>query len=123
MASFIPYRDKSGNIISYQIQVYRGRDSEGKKLKPYTMSWSVPKKRKVSSIKRELERIASQCEADCKAGVVSTSKQSFKEYSGYIMQLKSRDCKHRTTYRYGQILERVNKEIGHMKLNAITAEL
>lgn len=42
MASKTPRKDKEGNITSYQIEVYRGRDSEGKKLKPYSMTWQVP---------------------------------------------------------------------------------
>ena len=122
MASFVPYRDKSGNIVSYQIQVYRGRDSEGKKLKPYVMSWEVPEGWKESSIERELKKVASQFENDCKEGKVSTEKKTFALYSEYIIQLKTRDNKHRTVQRYKQLLERINAEIGHLKLTDITGE-
>lgn len=38
------------------------------------------------------------------------------------MELKERDCKHRTVQRYKQFLERINKEIGHLKLSNITSE-
>lgn len=42
MAKTIPYRNKDGKIVSYQIQVSRGYDSSGKKLKPFCESWKVP---------------------------------------------------------------------------------
>ena len=122
MASFVPYKDKSGNIISYQIQVYRGRDTEGRKLKPYSMNWKVPENWKQSSIDRELKRVAAEFEVDCKQGVVSTNKQNFTQYSEYVMELKERDSKHRTVQRYKQLLERVNDEIGHLKLTDVTTE-
>ena len=34
MATIIPHKNKVGEIISYQIQVYKGRDINGIKLKP-----------------------------------------------------------------------------------------
>lgn len=122
MASYVPYKDKKGNIVSYQIQVYRGRDSEGKKLKPYTMSWEVPQGWKQSSIDRELKRVAAEFENDCKEGKVSTEKKTFSQYSDYVIQLKTRDNKHRTVQRYKQLLQRINAEIGHLKLTDITGE-
>lgn len=122
MASFVPYRDKNGNIVSYQIQVYRGRDAEGKKLKPYVMSWEVPEGWKQSSIDRELKRVAAEFEAECKQGLVSTNKQTFAQYSEYVMQLKERDNKHRTVFRYRELLERINAEIGPIRMSDITAE-
>ena len=42
MATITPRKNKEGNIISYQIEVYRGRDVDGRKLKPYTMRWHIP---------------------------------------------------------------------------------
>jgi integrase len=38
------------------------------------------------------------------------------------MELKERDSKHRTIQRYKQLLERVNGEIGHLKLIDVTTE-
>lgn len=122
MASFVPYKDKIGNIVSYQIQVYRGRDSEGKKLKPYTMSWEVPRGWKQSSIDRELKRVAAEFESDCKAGLVSTDKKTFSQYAEYVMTLKERDTKHRTIFGYRKLLNRINEDIGHIKLTDITGE-
>jgi integrase len=123
MASKTPRKDKDGNIIAYQIEVYRGRDSEGKKLKPYSMTWQIPDGWKSDNkIKKELDRVAAQFEIDCKAGNVSLEKKTFKQYSDYVMELKERDSKHRTIHRYRQLLERVNEEFGHMKLTDISGE-
>ncbi|MGF7145938.1 integrase [Anaerotaenia torta] len=121
MASKTPRKDKDGNITSYQIEVYRGRDPEGKKLKPYSMTWQIPEGWKSENkIKKELDRVAAQFEIDCKAGAVPLDKKTFKEYSDYVMELKERDKKHRTVHRYRQLLERINEEFGHMKLTDIT---
>lgn len=38
MANISERRDKDGNIISYQIRVFRGRDASGKRLKDYQMT-------------------------------------------------------------------------------------
>ena len=39
MANISERRDKDGNIISFQIRVFRGRDASGKRLKDYQMTW------------------------------------------------------------------------------------
>lgn len=123
MASITPRKNKEGKIISYQIEVYRGRDSEGKKLKPYSMTWRIPDGWKSpAKIQKELERVAAQFELECKAGMVPLDKKTFKQYSDYVMELKERDNKHRTIHRYRQLLERINEEIGHMKITEITGE-
>lgn len=121
MASVTPRKNKAGEIISYQIEVYRGRDATGKKLKPYSMNWPVPEGWKNSSITRELNKVAGQFESDCKAGKIAIDMKTFEEYSSYFMTLKERDCKHRTVKRYRELLTEINQEIGHLKLDGITA--
>lgn len=123
MATITPRKNKEGNIVSYQIEVYRGRDAEGRKLKPYTMRWHVPDNwQSENKIKKELDRVAAEFENECKAGNISTDKKTFLQYSEYVMQLKERDNKHRTVHRYKQLLERINEEIGHLKLTEVTGE-
>ncbi|HHV09553.1 MAG TPA: site-specific integrase [Clostridiales bacterium] len=123
MASKTPRKDKDGNITSYQIEVYRGRNPEGKKLKPYSMTWQIPEGWKSENkIKRELDRVAAQFEIDCKAGAVPLEKKNFKQYSDYIMELKGSSFKHRTIHRYKEMLVRINEEFGHIKLTDITGE-
>lgn len=38
MANIDARYNKQGEILSYRIRVHRGRDENGKQLKPYTMS-------------------------------------------------------------------------------------
>lgn len=122
MASKTPMRNKNGELYAYQIRVYRGRDIEGKQLKPYSMVWHVPEGWRSSSVKKELNRVATEFEMNCKMGKISSDKKTFAEYAKYVMELKSRDCKHRTIVRYNELLERINEEIGYLKLANITVE-
>jgi hypothetical protein len=123
MASKTPRKDKGGNITSYQIEVYRGRDSEGKKLKPYSMTWNIPEGWKSENkIKKELDRVAAQFEINCKSGIVPLEKKTFKQYSDYVIELKERGSKLRTVHRYKQLLVRINEEIGHMVITDINGE-
>ena len=41
MANIQERRDKAGKLISYSIRVHRGRDAEGKQLKPWTATFDV----------------------------------------------------------------------------------
>lgn len=123
MATVTPRKNKNGEIVSYQIEVYRGRDADGRKLKPYTMRWHVPDGwQSENKIRRELDRVAAEFEIDCKAGNISLDRKTFSQYAEYVMQLKERDNKHRTVQRYRQLLKRINKEIGHLKLTDVTGE-
>ncbi len=127
MASILARKNKNGEIISYQIQVYRGRDSNDKKLKPYIKTWKVPKGWSDKRIEKELNRIATIFEEECKKGVVATEKQTFEQYAKYVIDLKERSgAKHRTIHRYKKLLERIidadNNGIGHLKLNDIRPE-
>lgn len=37
-------RNKDGKLISFSIRVFRGRGVDGKQLKPYTTTFTVPEK-------------------------------------------------------------------------------
>lgn len=41
MANIQERRDKSGKLISYSVRVFRGRDADGKQLKPWTATFDV----------------------------------------------------------------------------------
>ena len=123
MASTQPLKNKAGEIYAYQIQVYRGRESSGKKLKPYSMVWEIPAGWKSENkIKKGLAVAAAEFEAKCKSGAVPVEKKTFEQYAEYVLDLRDRDKKHRTVFRYRQLLERILPEIGHLKLSEITPE-
>lgn len=117
------YRAVPGKDRVFQIRVYRGRDAQGVQLKPYTTTYTVPETFKTQkTIIREVERFASVYERECKIGLVSTEHKTFAEYADYVLRLKERDRKHRTVWRYHELLERINPEIGFLKLTDVTGE-
>ena len=120
MASITPRKDKSGNIISYTIRVFRGYDSDGKKLKPYTMTYKPEKGMTAKQIDKELNRQAVQFEEQCKLGYALDTRQTFAEYAKYVIELKEHSgTKHSTILMYKRLLERINQGIGHMKIGDI----
>jgi len=121
MASITPRKNKQGEVISYQIEIYRGRDTSGKKLKPFSMNWKVPQGWREKTIQKELNKVAAQFENDCKAGFVSSERKTFEQYAAYVMTLKERDNKHKTVFRYRQLLQRINPEIGFIDITKLAS--
>ena len=120
MANITPRKDKDGNIISYQIRVFRGRDASGKRLKDYLMTWKVPQGMTKRQIEKEVERQATLFEENCKLGNVSVDKPTFEKYSAYVLDLKAHTgTKPKTTGHYQDMLKRILPEIGHLKLQDI----
>ena len=117
MANIQPRKDKSGKIISYSIRVYKGRDTYGKQLKPYSMTWVVPEDWSERKIQAELHRQSILFEKQCKEGIVTDNKQTFEKYARYVIDLKERTgIKHRTIAGYRALLPRINPAVGHIKL-------
>ena len=123
MATINPRCDKNGNIISYQIRVFRGRDSSGKRLKDYMMTWHPDPSMTKRQIEREVQRQATLFEENCRLGNVSTEKITFERYAAYVVDLKERaGLKAKTVERYRDMLPRINAEIGPLKLQDIRAD-
>ena len=55
MPSITPRKNKDGDIISYTIRVYHGYDSQGKRLKPYTMTYKPAPNMTAKQIEKELQ--------------------------------------------------------------------
>lgn len=90
MANIRPRKDKSGNIVSYEIRVYKGRDENGKQLKPYTMTYKPAPNMTEKQIEKELNKQVVQFEEQCRLGISSDNKQTFQKYAEYVLQLKER---------------------------------
>jgi len=119
MATAVPYKDKDGRIVSYQIQVFRGRDASGKKLKPYTESWKVPETYKSEkAIKKALEKEMGAFEAKCKEGRVSAENSTLSEYCRRYIELKSGNKKKSVAF-YNSLLPRIDAEIGSIRLDKL----
>lgn len=102
--------------IAYLITVCYGRDASGKQLrhrKTYRPpeTWSEPRAQK------EAQRQADLFEDEIKKGFQLDNRQCFEKYAGYVIELKRRSgVKESTLERYDELLQRINKEIGYLKL-------
>jgi integrase len=116
MANIRPIKDKQGNIISYQIRVFKGRDENGKMLKPYFKTWEVPQGLTKRQTEKQLNDTAVLFEQEIKSGRY-VEKQTFAQYAKEIIRIKS--IKHSTRERYYELLERIIPAIGFMNLPEI----
>lgn len=123
MASVTAIKNKDGEIVSYRIKVYRGKDASGKQLKPYSMNWKVPPTyKKQNAIDRALQRVVSEFEAKCREGKISVDRRTFAEYADYFMELNKANWKPTTLNFYNRLMPMIRSEIGGIKLNALTAQ-
>lgn len=123
MANIIERRDGSGRLISYQIRVYRGRNKDGKQLKPYSTTFEVESTWSEKTARKKAEAAAALFEDQCKSGRVSDNRQTFEEYCDYVIELKEqRGVKHNTILSYKQFAQRIYPVIGHMKLKDIRVD-
>ena len=58
MANLQERRNKDGKLISYCVRVHRGRDAEGRQLKPYTTTFEVSPTWTEKSARRKAEAFA-----------------------------------------------------------------
>lgn len=123
MANIQERRDKSGRRISYSIRVHRGRGAEGKQLKPYTATFEVKPTWTEKSARKRAEAFAATFEKECREGVTSDSRQTFRDYCEYVLELKeSRGVKHSTIVRYKELTDRIFPAMGHIKLKDLRAD-
>lgn len=132
MANILPRKDKTGRIISYQIRVSRGQDSNGKQNTPYSMTWTPPEGWSKRSIEKELARVAGQFEANCRAGKILTKdeqreqeqqrqleesqKVTFRRYMEIFMQDKGMAYSENTRENYRVALNRACVMLGDLRM-------
>ena len=123
MANIQERRDKSGRRICYSIRVHRGRGAEGKQLKPYTATFEVKPTWTEKSARKKAEAFAATFEKECREGVTPDSRQTFRDYCEYVLELKeSRGVKHSTIVRYKELTDRIFPAMGHIKLKDLRAD-
>lgn len=116
----ITKRTNSKGEVSYRIRVFKGKDQNGKQLKPYTMTYKPNEGISEKQIQKELNRQAVLFEEQCKTGAIIDNKQTFAEYAEYVLKLKERQGVKRTTlFGYHNMLRRINTAIGHIKITDI----
>lgn len=113
----ITKRTNSKGEVSYRIRVFKGKDQNGKPLKPYTMTYKPAEGMSEKQIQKELNRQAILFEEQCKAGAIVDNKQTFAEYAEYVLKLKERQgVKRSTILGYRNLLKRIDTAIGHIKI-------
>lgn len=117
MATVQPRKNKEGEIVSYKIRVFKGRDANGKLLFENT-SFPVDPNWKESTARKKAEAFASTFERDLKNGVLSNENRTFEAYAEYVIALKesSNKCKISTLDTYRMHLRRLSPCIGYIKL-------
>lgn len=124
MANIQERRDKNGKLISYSIRVFRGRDADGKQLKPFTATFDVEPTWKDSSALKKATAFAATFEKQCKEGSASDTRQTFEKYCDYCINHKEeRGVKHTTIVRYRELTSRIYPAIGFVKLSALRADM
>ena len=120
MAYIEPRKNKHGEIIAYRIRVNKGYDKNGKKLKPYELTFKPDPDKTERQNMKALKETAVEFEKKCKQGYIADSRQTFAEYAEYVIALKERTgIKRRTIEGYKKLMPRINEAIGHMKLKDI----
>ena len=123
MANIQERRDKSGKLISYSIRVHRGRDADGRQLKPWTATFAVSPSWTEKSARKKAEAFAATFEKQCREGTTTDSRQKFAAYCDYVIGLKEqRGVKHSTIVRYKELTGRIYPAIGHIKLRDLRAD-
>ncbi len=122
MARLTEHRNSEGKLTSFTIRVYRGRDAEGRELKPWSTSFKCEPTWKEASARKKAEAFAANFERDCKNGLSSGSRQTFQEFCEYCIRLKENNgVKHSTIQRYRELTRRIYPAIGYMKITDIRA--
>jgi len=118
MASIREYRDNKGRLKSYYIKVYRGRDINGKQLKPWSTTFKVESEWSEKRAKKEVERYAILFEEECKKGTIIENRITLIEYIEYIIELKKQrgQLKKRTISRWKHDAKIIEKEIGYIRI-------
>lgn len=113
--------NKAGEVVSYRIRVSRGYDAQGKKLKPYEMTWKPAPNMSEKTAEKEAQRQALLFEEQCKTRLISTQKNITMEM--FIPQYLeiAKESLSPTTYEfYTSIINRfILPMLGHHKISEI----
>ena len=117
MANIRKIEGKGG--ISYKITVFSGTDMQGRQVRHYR-TWKPEPGMTARQMEKAVQRAAMDFERELELGYIADNRQTFAEYSQYVLSLKERaGLKPKTIFEYKQQLIRINAAIGHMKLQDI----
>ena len=121
MPTITPRKNKDGNIISYTIRVYHGYDSQGKRLKPYTMTYKPAPNMTAKQIEKELQKISIEFEERCKKGISGNAERiTLEEFSKVYLEAKMKTLSPSTYEFYKRAIEsKILPALGFHKVNQI----
>lgn len=106
--------------VSYLLTVNSGKDSNGKQIR-HRKTYVPPQTWNEARQEKAAWNEANKFEEQIKLGFQADNRQTFAEYAKYVIELKRREgkAKESTLELYTILLERINPEIGHLKLSDI----
>lgn len=108
---------KRGN--TYRIRVSCGYDMEGKQIFR-SMTWKPSEGMTEKQIDKELKRQAVLFEEDCKNGLYLGGEMKFAQFTKkWMEEYAVKQHKAKTIAGYKILLERINKELGHLRISKI----
>ena len=118
MANITPRKNKDGKITSVTIRVYHGYDSEGNRLKPYTMSWKPEREMSEKQIMKEANRRAALFEEECKNGnISSTPNMKLRDFCNTYLDIKTGILSPRTYEYYTRVInDLIIPLLGHIRI-------
>ena len=121
MPTITPRKNKDGDIISYTIRVYHGYDGQGKRLKPYTMTYKPAPNMTAKQIEKELQKISIEFEERCKNGMTGNADRiTLEEYSKIYLEAKIKTLSPSTVEFYERAIKnKILPALGFHKVNQI----
>lgn len=121
MPNITPRKNKAGQIISYRIRVARGYDSEGNKIKPYEKTYKPAPGMTEKQIKREVQKVATLFEEQCKTGIICTQQNlTLEKFIPQYLDTAKETLSPSTYEFYISIINRfILPMLGHHKLQEI----
>lgn len=121
MATIEKRKGKDGNVAFYVIRVYRGYSEDGKRLKPFSITYRPEKGLTEKQIEKELVKRAADFEEQCKMGGVANPTMKMSEFcKQYLEMMKPRLSPITFDFYSNQISGYIIPALGHLKLKDIT---
>lgn len=125
MASVKRYYNKEGEITSIQLRVYRGKDENGKQLKPYQKSVRIEKGTSERKLKKIEQQEALLFERECRCRSEDEANILFRDFANQFLDKKAiSGASPSTLAHYRNMLElRILDEFGYLKLQSINGAM
>lgn len=111
---------KTGEIVSYQLRAYVGKDLNGKS-KFATKVWKPDRQYTEKQLEKEVVRQQMLFEDAVKAGKVPSEKTTFQDFSTrWIEEYSKPHHKTKTSDSYASMLKRINPALGHIQIGKLS---